>query len=125
MEQGRGGGGRCYASVKKRSHSTREMPLRFVSHGQGRSGDFEEQNDPKNQKITTLVESISGKKGVGWGWEEASTRTNTHARPLLRVVGILALLQGAVFGPVQVGQPLKTRPPALQIVIIQVRLSGD
>lgn len=31
----------------------------------------------------------------------------------------------AVFGPVQIGQLLKARPPALQIVIIQVRLGGD
>lgn len=34
-------------------------------------------------------------------------------------------MKGAVFGPVQIRQLLKPRPPTLQIVIIQVRLCCD
>lgn len=46
-------------------------------------------------------------------------------RPLLRVFTVVAIVNGAVFGPVQVCQLLKPRPPTVQIVIIQVRLGRD
>lgn len=46
-------------------------------------------------------------------------------RPLLRVFTIIPIINGAVFGPVQICQLLKPRPPTLQIVIIQVRLCCD
>lgn len=46
-------------------------------------------------------------------------------RSLLTVFTAVSIVSVAVFGPVQIGQLLEPRPPALQIVIIQVRLCCD
>lgn len=46
-------------------------------------------------------------------------------RPLLRVFTVIPVMNRAVFGPIQICQLLKPRPPTLQIVIIQVGLCCD
>lgn len=57
---------------------------------------------------------------------ESRNRGGVHSvRPLLRVFTIISIINGAVFGPVQICQLLKPRPPTLQIVIIQVGLCCD
>lgn len=68
-----------------------------------------------------LTLQLTNTHGINYS-EIGGVHTNSTARPLLRVVAVVPVLNVAVFGPVQIRQPLKPRPPTLQIVIIQVRL---
>ena len=86
----------------------------------------------------TSVDTLACTDQVGNKWVLGSVNpqlTNPHGinkseggvhsvRPLLRVFFIL-IVHEAVFGPVQIRQLLKSRPPTLQVVIIQVRFGRD